>query len=41
MFFKLSIFFILFTACNKGYHDLTQEDIYTPVTINSDWFVVN
>lgn len=38
---NLSIFLILFAACNKEDDALTQEEPYTPITINSDWFDVD
>ena len=39
--FKISVFFVLLTACNKENDDLTQQETYTPITIDSDWFDVN
>jgi glyoxylase-like metal-dependent hydrolase (beta-lactamase superfamily II) len=38
--FKLSIFFMLFTACNKE-NDVVTQETYVPVIINSDWFSVS
>ncbi|WP_291868130.1 MBL fold metallo-hydrolase [Maribacter sp.] len=38
--YKLSLFFILFTACNKK-DNVTTPEPYTPITINSDWFNVS
>lgn len=39
--FKVSIFLILVVACTKEKDALPQEEPYTPITINSDWFDVN
>lgn len=38
--FKLTIYLLLFTACNKE-NNVTTNTPYTPVTINSDWFNVS
>jgi hypothetical protein len=35
--FKLSIFFMIFTSCNKE-NDVVTQETYVPVIINSDWF---
>jgi len=32
---------MLYTACNEENDALTQEETYTPISINSDWFIVN
>jgi glyoxylase-like metal-dependent hydrolase (beta-lactamase superfamily II) len=37
----LSLFLVLFTACNKKNDTLAKEEPYTPIIISSDWFDVN
>jgi len=39
--FNLSLLLLLFTACNRDNDTLPQEELYTPITVSSDWFVVN
>lgn len=39
--FNLSLFLVLFTACNKDNETLPEEELYTPIAISSDWFDVN
>lgn len=39
--FNLCVFLVLIASCNKEEDVLTQEEPYTPITINSDWFDVD
>ncbi len=41
IFFKLSVFLLLFYSCSKESDALKQDEPYVPVTVTSNWFDVN